>query len=140
MPHSALLATAAAPFRYEGGVCHVGGDWSVLALAESGEVERRRAALAQAAKDGARWDMHSIHRLDTIGALIIWQAWGEKLPERVRWGAGQQDVFNTLAMNKGETPVAAPKPETWSWVRATGGAVLQAAENGKALLIMLGQL
>ena len=140
MPHSALLATAAAPFRHEGGVCHVGGDWSVLALAESGEVERRREALAQAAKEGARWDMHAIHRLDTIGALIIWQAWGEKLPERVRWGAGQQDVFNALAMNKGEPPAPAAKPETWTWVRATGGAVLRAAENGKALLIMLGQL
>lgn len=140
MPHSASLATTAAPFRHEGAVCHVGGDWSVLALAEAGEVERRRSALARASKDGARWDLHAISRLDTIGALLIWQAWGEKLPERVRWAAGQQDVFNALAMNKGETQAAAPKAETWGWVRAVGGAVLRGAENGRALLIMLGQL
>ncbi|MGE6919459.1 MlaE family ABC transporter permease [Achromobacter kerstersii] len=140
MPHSASRASAAAPFRQDGNVCHVAGDWSVLALAEAGEVERRRTAMARAAQDGARWDLHGISRLDTIGALLIWQAWGEKLPERVRWSAGQQDVFNALAMNKGEMQAAPPKPESLGWVRALGDAILQAAENGRALLIMLGQL
>ena len=140
MPHSASRASAAAPFRQDGNVCHVAGDWSVLALAEAGEVERRRTAMARAAQDGARWDLHGISRLDTIGALLIWQAWGEKLPERVRWSAGQQDVFNALAMNKGEMQAAPPKPESLGWVRGLGDAILQAAENGRALLIMLGQL
>ncbi|MGE8672242.1 MAG: MlaE family ABC transporter permease [Achromobacter kerstersii] len=140
MPHSASRASAAAPFRQDGNVCHVAGDWSVLALAEAGEVERRRTAMARAAQDGARWDLHGISRLDTIGALLIWQAWGEKLPERVRWSAGQQDVFNALALNKGEMQAAPPKAESLGWVRALGGAILQAAENGRALLIMLGQL
>ena len=140
MPHSASSAPAAVPFRQDGKVCHVAGDWSVLALAQAGEVERRRAAMARAAEEGVRWDLHGISRLDTIGALLIWQAWGEKLPERVRWSAGQQDVFNALAMNKGEVQAAPSKPESWAWVRALGGAIFQAAENGRALLIMLGQL
>ncbi|MFY2598830.1 MlaE family ABC transporter permease [Achromobacter xylosoxidans] len=141
MPHSAPSAPRAAPpFRQEAGVCHVGGDWSVLALAEPGEVERRRAAMAKAADAGARWDLQGISRLDTIGALLIWQAWGEKLPERVRWSAGQQDVFTALATNKGGKQ-APPRPEpAWGWLRALGGAVLQAGENGRALLTMLGQL
>ncbi|MGE8616798.1 MAG: MlaE family ABC transporter permease [Achromobacter spanius] len=140
MPHSASSAPAAVPFRQDGKVCHVAGDWSVLALAQAGEVERRRTAMARAAEEGVRWDLHGISRLDTIGALLIWQAWGEKLPERVRWSAGQQDVFNALAMNKGEVQAAPSKPESWAWVRALGGAIFQAAENGRALLIMLGQL
>ncbi|MGE8591631.1 putative phospholipid ABC transporter permease protein MlaE [compost metagenome] len=140
MPHSASSAPAAVPFRQDGKVCHVAGDWSVLALAQAGEVERRRAAMARAAEEGVRWDLHGISRLDTIGALLIWQAWGEKLPERVRWSAGQQDVFNALALNKGEVQAAPSKPESWAWVRALGGAIFQAAENGRALLIMLGQL
>lgn len=140
MPHSASSAPAAVPFRQDGKVCHVAGDWSVLALAQAGEVERRRTAMARAAEEGVRWDLHGISRLDTIGALLIWQAWGEKLPERVRWSAGQQDVFNALALNKGEVQAAPSKPESWAWVRALGGAIFQAAENGRALLIMLGQL
>ncbi|WP_447992185.1 MlaE family ABC transporter permease [Achromobacter spanius] len=140
MPHSASSAPAAVPFRQDGKVCHVAGDWSVLALAQAGEVERRRTAMARAAEEGVRWDLHGISRLDTIGALLIWQAWGEKLPERVRWSAGQQDVFNALALNKGEVQAAQSKPESWAWVRALGGAIFQAAENGRALLIMLGQL
>jgi phospholipid/cholesterol/gamma-HCH transport system permease protein len=141
MPHSASSApAAAAPFRFEGGVCHVAGDWSVLALAEPGEVQRRREALACATDGGARWDLHGIGRLDTIGALLIWEAWGHKLPERVRWSAGQQDVFNALALNKGETPAAAPKRDPLSWLRAMGEAIFQAIDNGRALLVMLGQL
>ncbi|MGV2898250.1 MlaE family ABC transporter permease [Achromobacter sp. AGC78] len=140
MPHSASSAPAAVPFRQDGKVCHVAGDWSVLALAQAGEVERRRTAMARAAEEGVRWDLHGISRLDTIGALLIWQAWGEKLPERVRWSAGQQDVFNALALNKGEVQAAPSKPESWAWVRSLGGAIFQAAENGRALLIMLGQL
>ena len=140
MPQTASPASAAAPFRQDGNACHVAGDWSVLALAEAGEVERRRSALARAVQDGVRWDLHGISRLDTIGALLIWQAWGEKLPERVRWSAGQQDVFNALAMNKGGARAPEPKAESWGWVRALGGAIFQGAENGRALLIMLGQL
>lgn len=140
MPQTALPASTAAPFRQDGNACHVAGDWSVLALAEAGEVERRRSALARAAQDGVRWDLHGISRLDTIGALLIWQAWGEKLPERVRWSAGQQDVFNALAMNKGGARAPEPKAESWGWVRALGSAIFRGAENGRALLIMLGQL
>ena len=111
----------AAPFRKEGGVCHVAGDWSVLALAQPGEVERRREAMARAAGgEGVRWDLHGISRLDTIGALLIWQAWGERLPERVRWAAGQQDVFNALSLNKGGTRDVPAKEDPWGWLRAVG--------------------
>ena len=109
----------AAPFRKEGGVCHVAGDWSVLALAQPGEVERRREPWPAPRRRGVRWDLHGISRLDTIGALLIWQAWGERLPERVRWAAGQQDVFNALSLNKGGTrDVPAGRP--WGWLRAVG--------------------
>src|SRR5690606_4344855 len=108
MPHSTAIPAAVEPFRLEGNICHVAGDWSVLALAEPGEGQRRQAALAAAASRPLRWDLQRVSRLDTIGALLIWQAWGEKLPERVRWGAGQQDVFNALALNKGgQQPPAA---------------------------------
>ncbi|KAG1449504.1 hypothetical protein G6F57_016609 [Rhizopus arrhizus] len=140
MPQTASPASAAAPFRQDGNACHVAGDWSVLALAEAGEVERLRSALARAVQDGVRWDLHGISRLDTIVALLIWQAWGEKLPERVRWSAGQQDVFNALAMNKGGARAPEPKAESWGWVRALGGAIFRGAENGRALLVMLGKL
>ena len=141
MPHSNPCPPGAAPFRKEGGVCHVAGDWSVLALAQPGEVERRREAMARAAGgEGVRWDLHGISRLDTIGALLIWQAWGERLPERVRWAAGQQDVFNALSLNKGGTRDVPAKEDPWGWLRAVGDAVFRAAGNGRALLIMLGQL
>jgi len=140
MPQSSATPVAAEPFRLEGNICHVAGDWSVLALAEPGEGQRRRAALAAAASRAMRWDLQRVSRLDTIGALLIWQAWGGKLPERVRWGAGQQDVFNALALNQGGEQPPRPRPDPWGWLRAIGQGVFDAAENGRALLIMLGQL
>ena len=70
--------------------------------------------------EGVRWDLHGISRLDTIGALLIWQAWGERLPERVRWAAGQQDVFNALSLNKGGTRDVPAKEDPWGWLRAVG--------------------
>ena len=93
----------------------------MLALAQPGEVERRREAMARAAGgEAVRWDLHGISRLDTIGALLIWQAWGERLPERVRWAAGQQDVFNALSLNKGGTRDVPAKEDPWGWLRAVG--------------------
>ncbi|KAG0768035.1 hypothetical protein G6F22_017555 [Rhizopus arrhizus] len=43
-------------------------------------------------------------------------------------------------MNKGGARAPEPKAESWGWVRALGGAIFRGAENGRALLVMLGQL
>ena len=111
-------------------VCHVAGDWSVLALAQPGEVERRREPWPAPRRRAVRWDLHGISRLDTIGALLIWQAWGERLPERVRWAAGQQDVFNALSLNKGGTRDV-PAKEDLGLAARRGDAVFRAAGNAR---------
>lgn len=131
---------AAPPFRLAGGVCYVGGDWSVHALARPGEVQARCAALAQGAAD-MRWDLTGIVRLDTVGANLIWHAWGDALPPRVRLTAGLQEVFDALAAHPHETVAPPPPPpERWGPVVAVGNAILDAARHGLALMIMLGQL
>ena len=132
-------ARPAQPLRLDTGVCVVAGDWSIEALAAPGEVEARRAVLARAGKD-ARWDLRDIGRLDTIGANVLWRAWGERLPERIRLTDGQRDVFDTLARHRGEPCPPEPPADRLGWIRAIGQAIFDAARHGYVLLIMLGQL
>ncbi|MFJ1300458.1 MlaE family ABC transporter permease [Pseudomonadota bacterium AL_CKDN230030165-1A_HGKHYDSX7] len=132
-------ARPAQPLRLDSGVCVVAGDWSIEALAAPGEVQARRALLARAGKD-ARWDLRDIGRLDTIGANVLWRAWGERLPERIRLTDGQRDVFDTLARHRGEPCPPEPAADRLGWIRAIGQAIFDAARHGYVLLIMLGQL
>ncbi|AOB24901.1 MULTISPECIES: MlaE family ABC transporter permease [Bordetella] len=140
MPSLPSTAGAAAlPLNLDHGVCHVSGDWSMQALAAPGEVARRRAALARVGAD-QRWDLRGVERLDTIGAHLLWGAWGQQLPERVRWSDGQREVFQTLQRNRGEALPAPAPADRWGWLRAIGDAVFDAGRNGRALIIMFGQL
>lgn len=133
-------SAAAPPFRLDGGVCYLGGDWSVHALARPGEVDARCRALAQGTP-AMRWDLTGIVRMDTVGANLIWHAWGDALPERLRLPAGLQRVFQALAAHPHDTAAPPPPPpDRWGAVVTLGGAIMESARHGRALLIMLGQL
>ncbi|CAM3368266.1 ABC transporter permease [Bordetella sputigena] len=142
MVQTALTSSSAAapPFRLAGGVCYVSGDWSVHALARRGEVQARCRALEAADKD-VRWDLTGIARLDTVGANLIWHAWGDKLPERVRLSGSMKEVFDALAAHPHETVAPPPPPEDrLGPVVKLGEAILVGARHGYAMVIMLGQL
>lgn len=63
----------------------VSGDWTVLALRERYAEFRQRIAAAVADTPDALWDLRSLNRLDTAGALTLWQGWGLKAPGRLLW-------------------------------------------------------
>jgi len=129
----------AKPLTISAGVCRLSGDWSVQALARRGQVEARRRALRTAAPD-ARWDLSTVQRLDAVGAHLLWNAWGERLPERIRLLPGQRDVFTALATHSGGEPAARPRIDPLQGVRAIGQAILTAADNGLGMTALLGQL
>jgi phospholipid/cholesterol/gamma-HCH transport system permease protein len=123
-----------------GGVCYVSGDWSVHALEGKGEALARCNALSQAGRD-MRWDLTGIVRMDTVGANLIWHAWGDVLPERVRMTSGMQQVFDALAAHPHEVVAPPPPPpDPLGSVFKLGHGLFEGARHGYALLIMLGQL
>ena len=63
----------------------VSGDWTVLALRERYAEFRQRVAAAVADTPDALWDLRALGRLDTAGALTLWQGWGRKPPGRLLW-------------------------------------------------------
>jgi phospholipid/cholesterol/gamma-HCH transport system permease protein len=128
-----------APLRLADGVCHVAGDWSVHALARKGEVRARRQALA-GAQHAQQWDLTGVTRLDTVGANLLWHAWGDRLPARVLMSEGLQEVFAALAAHPGGVPSKPPPLESFPVTRAIGRGVIAAARHGRGMVALLGQM
>lgn len=140
MPYSvANPSSTRAPFYIEKGVFYVAGDWSVLALAAPDQVNVRREALRRAAQD-TRWDLTGLQRLDTIGAHLIWRAWGERIPDDIQMSMAQRDVFGTLARNSPAVIEPAVTHDPWAWLQDIGQAIFDALSHGRMLLVMLGRL
>lgn len=78
--------SGAAPQLQAGaGEWRASGDWTVLALRGRYEEFRQRIAAAVAEAPDALWDLRQLSRLDTAGALTLWQGWGLKTPGRLLW-------------------------------------------------------
>lgn len=122
-----------------GGVCYVAGDWSVLALARRGEVQARRRALAGSTA-AMRWDLTGIDRMDTVGANLLWHAWGDALPADIKMSSGLREVFDAMSSHANAQELRAPKAERWGPVAALGEGVLSTARHGLSVLVMFGQL
>ena len=78
----------------------LGGAWTLLHLRE--RFEELAAEVAEA-RDAA-WDLRDVQRLDHAGALMLWQAWGGKVPSQLEWLPEHEALF--AGMN---TP-APPRP------------------------------
>jgi len=80
----------------------LGGAWDIRAL------EARARALATelgrfAARDrsGDGWDLTGVQRLDHVGAVLLWQAWARKRPERLRLAPSYELFFEHLERAEG---------------------------------------
>ncbi|WP_082568080.1 ABC transporter permease [Pelomonas sp. Root1217] len=82
----------------------VSGDWTVLALRERYDEFRQRVAAAVAETPDALWDLRTLGRLDTAGALTLWQGWGRKPPRRLLWLPEHVTLFSQFMQ-----PTAFPK-------------------------------
>lgn len=82
----------------------VAGDWTVLALRERYAEFRQRVAAAVAEAPDALWDLRALGRLDTAGALTLWQGWGRKPPARLLWLPEHVTLFSQFMQ-----PAAFPK-------------------------------
>lgn len=122
-----------------GGVCQLSGDWNVPALAQRAEVKGRRRLLDSVSAD-ATWDLTRIDHIDAVGAQLLWQRWGQRMPEQVVFKDGQADLFNILASSPVEGPPKAPPLDWFGWVRSIGRGVGVGLDHGRDLLILTGQL
>jgi phospholipid/cholesterol/gamma-HCH transport system permease protein len=114
------------------------GTWSLEAITRV--PDGIDADVARLAGDPAlAWDLRGIDRLDDAGAVLLWRAWGRKLPARIEVRPEHETVFRHLAASDQPVPadggagMLAPLVGLGRWLDSM-------ADHAVALLRLLGQL
>lgn len=112
------------------------GRWTLRVIAgQSAELQRRLAAIGT----GAEWDCGAVEALDSAGALILWRAWGSRLPPGLVASADQLRVFERIALaDSRERPRAATRP-AFHWLERLGRVALVFADHLLGFVALVGQ-
>ena len=115
----------------------VGGDWTLLALRGRYEEFRQRISAAVADGADALWDLRAVSRLDTAGALTLWQGWVQKPPARLLWLPEHVTLFAQFMQ-----PSALPrrKPALGPGLERAGRSLLAFAQHGVDITALTGRL
>ncbi len=112
------------------------GPWTLAALLPGLELLRRE--LDAAGKAGGGWDLSGVTRLDSAAAILLWRAWGGRLPADLVASDEQRHIFDRVAAVAGhEAPPPAPRV---SPVAATGRYALRGLHQVHGLVALFGQL
>jgi phospholipid/cholesterol/gamma-HCH transport system permease protein len=104
--HGAAAWRVEAPDAGQPVAVRLSGRWHLQALAA-----RQREIAADLGRLAARhpqagWDLRELARLDSLGAVLLWRAWGRRLPARIDLRPEQRALFARLAAaaaTRGET-------------------------------------
>jgi phospholipid/cholesterol/gamma-HCH transport system permease protein len=129
----------ALPLARDGAVWRLSGGWDVSTLSARGTVRERRQALRAVPAD-AHWVLDPSARLDSIGAQLLWDRWGHRLPDQIELTSGQRRLFDMLAAAGEPERLPAPHPDWLAWVRSVGDGLILGAHHGERLLSLLGGL
>jgi phospholipid/cholesterol/gamma-HCH transport system permease protein len=121
----------------EPGRLRLTGGWHLQAIA------RRQRALADALARLAGhhpahgWDLRDVARIDTLGATLLWRAWGRQLPDRIQLRPEQRALFARLEAAGAARGAGEPTPDARD---ATGTRFArQALSHAADLLALFGQ-
>ncbi|CAG9181996.1 ABC transporter permease [Cupriavidus respiraculi] len=73
------------------------GDWTALSLTEDRCAFELRRQLRELAGERTRWSLADMGRLDHIGAQLLWQGWGAKMPAALEANDGQRRTIERIA-------------------------------------------
>lgn len=119
-----------------GRVIALQGLWNLRGLALAPDLRRR---LDDYAKDGGlEWDLRGIEALDSAGAFVLWQAWGEKLPQRIHLQPEHSRQFQRWEQRPiRELP---PRRRPAPWLRRLPGTLRRFFDHVLSWTALLGQL
>lgn len=127
------------PLVKDGDCWRVCAGWDVQTLSLPGVVRQRRDALRNASLD-ACWVLEPNLRLDSIGAQLLWDRWGRRLPAQVELSDSQRRLFDMLAAAGAPENIPKPRSDWLAWIRHIGDAAAVGAHHGERLLVLLGGL
>ena len=115
------------------------GEWRLMGLASRYEALKGELA-ALAADAGLGWDIRGIESLDSVGAMMLWRAWGHRFPDSLATRDELEPVFARLyaASKLKET---APEPKLpYEWVVTVGSLSMRLWRHLVDFTILVGQL
>jgi phospholipid/cholesterol/gamma-HCH transport system permease protein len=113
------------------------GAWDIRALESRARLLKSRL-LQLAADPGSHWDLTRIQRLDHIGALLIWQAWGKRRPARLELAQGHEVFFSNLDSASAAAPAVPFDP--LGLVRGLGARMLHTSDHLLGIVQLIGQI
>jgi phospholipid/cholesterol/gamma-HCH transport system permease protein len=112
------------------------GHWNLIALGDRFE-SLRVAAERMSADRQVGWDLRPLGALDGSGALLLWQVWGRRLPQRIRMRPEHAALFAQLE-KAGSLPGRPPRARLG--LRLLGAALLGFADHLTDGVRLVGQL
>jgi phospholipid/cholesterol/gamma-HCH transport system permease protein len=113
------------------------GDWTLATLPlPLAELDSRLRALA--AKESL-WDLQAIEHIDSVGALLLWRAWGRLWPESIEASPAQRSALERAAAIVGDRRSKRRAPRHEALV-ALGRLLLSAGKNLCEIVALVGQL
>jgi len=89
---------------------------------------------------GLGWDIRRIEVLDSVGSMMLWRAWGYKLPERLEGLPDQLAIFERLASSDVKTETKPAPKSPFESVIQIGLTALAAGRHFIDLTKLVGQL
>lgn len=117
-------------------VVRVEGDWTLRSLASRAAEIRKELALAGG---DASWQL-AVSRLDSFGATLLWQAWGERWPRELD---ADDALTTTIRRVADATAAPLPVPRSYTLIDAVvglGRVQLGLFDHVAGLVRLLGQL
>lgn len=113
------------------------GSWSLLV-----DARRRRHLSDEFGKLNAprafHWDLQQVDSFDSTGAMLLWQVWDGRLPDRLECSDDQRHLFQRLADTP---PLQTPAPGSLgSWLDRFGAGIVTVLATAGGIFTLLGQL
>ncbi len=113
------------------------GEWTLAMLPTS--LDQLRGRLRDCAQGNPCWDLSGLLRLDSVGAVLLWQAWGRCWPASLVASDEQRIILERAAAVSPHLPTQVP----WSalaWLADLGRGVLSAGKHVSDMIALIGQL
>ena len=113
------------------------GDWTLATLPLP--IAALDARLRALAGRNARWRLDGVLRLDSVGAILLWRAWGRQWPASLAVSPEHRHVLERAAgivrQDRNRGPL-----ESFAGLRLVGGLGLKALGNLLGIVALIGQM
>ena len=113
------------------------GEWTLATLPTP--IATLEARLRELTASDTLWDLRGVGRLDSVGALLLWRAWGQRWPAALEAAAQHRPVFERVA-NINRDQRAKPRRRHFVWLGNLGELVFSASKNVFEIITLIGQL